>query len=89
MPPKTTVGKLEAHTRGKPHVRALQGEDGVLILDDSIAEKPYTDENEWVCWHYDHTQGHAVKGINLITALYQRHPVAWPVGFALVSTTER
>jgi hypothetical protein len=29
----------------------------VLILDDSIAEKPYTDENDIICWHYDHTQG--------------------------------
>jgi hypothetical protein len=28
----------------KPHVRAVQGDDGVLIIDDRIAEKPYTDE---------------------------------------------
>ena len=25
---------------------------GVLIIDDSTAEKPYTDENEIICWHY-------------------------------------
>ena len=29
----------------------------VLIIDDSIAEKPYTDENDIICWHYDHTSG--------------------------------
>jgi hypothetical protein len=74
--------------RVKPHVRALQGPDGVLILDDSIAEKPYTDENELVCWHYDHTQGRSIKGINFITALYHRYNVSLPVGFALVTKTE-
>ena len=30
----------------KPHVRRVQSEDGVLIFDDSIEGKPYTDENE-------------------------------------------
>ena len=72
----------------KPHVRAVQGDDGVLILDDSIAEKPYTDENDLVCWHYDHMHGRSVKGINFLTALYHRHNVSLPVGFALVTKTE-
>src|SRR3972149_11311896 len=54
----------------KPHVRAIQSNDGVLIIDDSIAEKPYTDENDIVCWHYDHAQDRCVKGINFLTALY-------------------
>jgi hypothetical protein len=35
----------------KPFVREVQGEAGVLILDDAIEEKPYTDENDRVCWH--------------------------------------
>ena len=30
----------------KPHVRRVQSEEAVLIFDDSIEEKPYTDENE-------------------------------------------
>ena len=29
-------------------------DDGVLLLDDMPAEKPYTDENEVICWHYSH-----------------------------------
>ena len=69
-------------------MRALRGPDGVLILDDSIAEKSYTDENELVRWHYDHMQGRNVKGINFITALYHRYNVSLPVGFALVTKTE-
>jgi len=34
-----------------------------MIVDDTIAEKPYSDENDIVCWHYDHTSGHTVKGM--------------------------
>ncbi len=40
----------------KPSVRQMEREDGVMIIDDSIVEKPYTDENEIICWHYDHVQ---------------------------------
>jgi hypothetical protein len=29
------------------------------------------DENDIICWHYDHTQGCNVKGINFLSALYQ------------------
>ncbi|MCX6122826.1 MAG: hypothetical protein NTX44_14540 [Ignavibacteriales bacterium] len=39
----------------KSHVRAVESTDGVLIIDDSIEEKPYTDENDIVCWHYNHS----------------------------------
>ena len=35
----------------KPYIRQIQREDGVLIVDDSISEKPHTDENEIICWH--------------------------------------
>src|SRR4051812_22151572 len=72
----------------KPHVRAIQHTDGVLILDDSIAEKPYTDENDIICWHYDHTSGGVIKGINFMTALYHRQGISLPVGFALIAKTE-
>jgi hypothetical protein len=54
----------------KPHVRTIQRADGVLTIDDSIVEKEYTDENEIICWHYDHAKEQTVKGINFITTLY-------------------
>lgn len=72
----------------KPHVRAMQRDDGVLILDDSIAEKPYTDENDIVCWHYDHAKDRLVKGINFMTALYHARDVSLPVGVTLIAKTE-
>jgi hypothetical protein len=30
----------------KPYIRQVQRAEGVLILDDSIAENPHTDEND-------------------------------------------
>ncbi len=72
----------------KPHVRAIQHEDGVLIVDDSIAEKPYTDENDIICWHYDHTTGGMTKGINFLTVLYHARDTSLPVGFTVLAKTE-
>lgn len=72
----------------KPHVRKIEGEEGVMIVDDSIAEKPYTDENDIICWHYDHSQQRNVKGINFVTCLYHNQGVSLPVGFELIRKTE-
>ncbi len=72
----------------KPHVRHIQSEEGAMIIDDSISEKPSTDENEIVCWHYDHSKERQVKGINFMTALYHSQGVSLPVGFTLIAKTE-
>jgi len=72
----------------KPHVRNIESAAGVLIIDDSIAEKPYTDVNDIVCWHYDHTHGRTVKGINFVTCLDHSQGVSLPVGFEIVAKTE-
>jgi hypothetical protein len=73
----------------KAFVREVQSEEGVLIIDDSIEEKPYTDENDIVCWHYDHSKDRMLKGINFLTALYSSQGVSVPVGFHLVAKTEK
>jgi hypothetical protein len=54
----------------KPYVRQIQSDAGVLIVDDSISEKPDTDENEIICWHWVHSKSRSVKGIHFITAMY-------------------
>ncbi len=73
----------------KPQVRKIERPDGLIIIDDSIEEKPYTDENEIICWHYDHSKGRSVKGLNFITALYYAQEVALPVAFEIVHKTEK
>lgn len=72
----------------KPLVRQLETERGVLIFDDSIEEKPYTDENEIICWHYDHSKERNIKGINFLSALYYTGEVNLPVAVHLVAKTE-
>ncbi len=78
----------------KPLVRKIESPDGVLIFDDTIEEKPYTDENEIICWHWDHSKGRNVKGINFITALYENTDPATgssqslPVSFDIVEKTQ-
>jgi len=82
-------GSAELWQVVKPYIRQIQREDGVLIVDDSISEKPHTDENDIVCWHYDHTSGQTIKGINIISVMYHAQEVSLPVGYHLVSKTER
>lgn len=87
----------------KRFVRQIQSDGGVMIVDDTISEKPYSDENDIVCWHYDHTTGNVVKGINLLTALYhvpsraegseepeepEEPGLSLPVEFRLIAKTE-
>ncbi len=62
-------------------VRQIEREDGCLIFDESIQEKQWTDENEVMCWHYDHCQSKTVKAINLLNALYHSGEVSIPVAF--------
>jgi DDE superfamily endonuclease len=72
----------------KPTVRQVEKVKGVISIDDTIEEKPYTDENEYISWHFDHTVGHSVKGINILTFTYVNTdfslPVKLPIAFELV-----
>jgi Transposase DDE domain len=68
----------------KPTVREIEKEDGVLIFDDTINEKAWTDENEIMCWHYDHCKRRSVRGINLLNALYHAGEVSIPVAFEVI-----
>jgi hypothetical protein len=76
----------------KKLVRAYEEEKACLIFDDTIIEKPYMDENEIICWHYDHTEGKAVKGINLLSAFYNSEKNGFtlrlPIGYRIIAKTE-
>lgn len=68
----------------KPIVRDIETEDACLIFDDTIQEKKWTDENEIMCWHFDHNAGKSVSGINLLNALYYSNNVSIPVAYEIV-----
>ena len=68
----------------KPMVRAMEQPDGVLIFDDTTQEKPYTDENELISWHFDHSKNRSLKGINLLNCMYYAGGAAVPVAYELI-----
>jgi Transposase DDE domain len=79
----------------KPLVRKHQAEDACLIFDDVIIEKAHTDENDLICWHWDHSKKRNVKGINVLNAFYhtwkaeESEPLRVPVGFETIKKTIR
>lgn len=72
----------------KPLVREIEHPEATLSIDDSIGEKPYTDEHEIVCWHWSHSFERHVKGIEFLTAFYHAGEVSLPIAFDLVEKTE-
>lgn len=65
----------------KPTIRKVESEDGVLIFDDTIEAKPYTDESEFITYHFDHTVGKSVKGSNVLSCLYHNQDLNIPISF--------
>ena len=72
----------------KSTVRRVETDAGSIIIDDTIEEKPYTDENELITWHYDHTLGRNVKGVNILSALYYSQGMLIPISFQPIKKTE-
>jgi hypothetical protein len=72
----------------KSTVRRMETDQGIIIMDDTIEAKPYTDENELITWHFDHTLGRTVKGVNILSALYYSQGMLIPIGFQPIQKTE-
>lgn len=72
----------------KPHLRKVEQADGVLIGDDSISEKPHMDESGIVGWHYDHSKGRSIKGINVMSVLYEVKGISIPLSLRIVRKGE-
>ena len=75
--------------QAKPLIRQAEAQRGaedfaVLIVDDSVLEKAHTDANELICSHWDHSQQCCVKGLNLVSLLYQAGDLALPIAVELV-----
>jgi hypothetical protein len=80
--------------RAKHLIREYEKPDGCLILDDTYYEKPYMDENEIICKHYDHSRGRFIKGVNILTLLYtseatgENFNINVPLGISVIAKTE-
>lgn len=84
---KRSYDSKEWWLKVKPYVRQIEKENAVLIVDDSIQEKPYTDENDIVAWHYDHSKGRNVKGVNFVSLVYEQGELSLPIGYHLIAKT--
>jgi len=73
----------------KPLVREFETSDGCISIDDSIQEKPYTDESALNCWHWDHTKGRSVKGVNFITAFYYHRGANMPLSTEFILKSKK
>jgi hypothetical protein len=71
----------------KPQVRLIETEEGILIFDDTVEEKQYTDENDLIAWHFDHTLNRTVKGINSLNVLYHNQGMTLPIAFQPIKKT--
>ena len=68
----------------KKQVKAVETEKACIIFDDTIQEKPYTDENEIITWHFDHTKNRTVKGVNILNCLYNTQQINIPIAFEII-----
>lgn len=68
----------------KDTLREDEFEDGILIIDDTVEEKKYTDENEVICYHFDHTEGRNIKGVNMLNYLYLGKELVTPLDFEVI-----
>ena len=76
----------------KPILRENESQNGCILIDDTIIEKPCTDENDMVSWHFDHCSGKQVKGVNLLNYIYLSYghngEIAIPIDFDLIEKIE-
>ena len=69
----------------KKEVRKIESDDLVLIFNDTVHEKQFSNENELISWHFDGTVGRSIKGINLLNCIYHSDQSKIPIAFKLIT----
>lgn len=82
---KRLLGRQPAHTEAlyeeaKPLIRL---KEGVLVIDDSTLDKPYSHQMELVTRHWSGKHHRVVQGINLITTLWTDGVAIIPVDYRI------
>lgn len=77
----------------KPLVRKVEHSMGIIKIDDTLLEKPHSTENDIICFHWDHSKKHHIKGINMLNFLYESllsngQSISIPVAYELIAKTE-
>lgn len=61
---------------------------GVLILDDSTLDKPYAQHMDLVCWHWSGKHHDVVKGINLLTLVWNDGDTLQPCDYRIYNKSK-
>ena len=76
----------------KKFVRQIERDDSVLSIDDFLIEKPHSNENELISYHYDHSKALSVKGINVLHfqlgSEISGQSIEAPVAYELIRKTD-
>jgi hypothetical protein len=75
---------LDPQSRASPK----KEEFAVLIVDDTIIEKLYTDESALITTYWDHSHKRYVKGVNLLSLFYQLNELALPISAQLIEKSQ-
>jgi hypothetical protein len=77
-----TIDSRRLWEQAKPLVQEMVDSRSCVVVgvDDTIQAKPHSKENELVCWHFDHSEGRTVKGINLLSAVLTTDELVVPIG---------
>ncbi len=79
--------------KAKPLIRQAEQaqknqEFAVLIVDDTIIEKLYTDESALITTYWDHSHKRYVKGVNLLSLFYHLNELALPIAAQLIEKSQ-
>jgi hypothetical protein len=79
--------------KAKPLIRQAEQaqknqEFAVLIVDDTIIEKLYTDESALITTYWDHSHKRYVKGVNLLSLFYHLSELALPISAQLIEKSQ-
>ena len=55
----------------------------MLSIEDTVQEKPHTNENDVICWPYGHSPNRSVKGFHRLPWVYPADGVSVPVTYEL------
>ena len=54
----------------------------------AIEEKTYSDENEIVCYHWDHSKKRHIKGVNYLICLFEKDGIRVPIATEIIGKNE-
>lgn len=67
----------------------IRKDDGILVIDDSVLDKPFARHMGLVGYHWSGRHKRVVRGIDLVTLLWTDGDALWPCDYRLVNPAEK